>query len=534
MERKASRESVITYSPFADTSLDKMFNVVKKGNPHPLAQRGLPDKFFNSPMNASHSRTASSPECFSNVNTHNIFLDFECEKLPEGYGMDISEGKVYFLHHASKSTSWFDPRIPKEIQNASGMTLTELQEIHRKYAVCLPLDDIESSASGAKTLTCIATNLPRTISNRPNQNNLLAQQHRRSTSLSSKAPLNLTGQHIRGSSASGNFIQIDPGIYTSAINNNNNIPPPQHSMTSMMGKPPQNANHVRSASNPLSMPISNLAFRVPQQSRNPQNLSGDTTGSTTSIDSSFGAQQVRSYGYTPSVSHPLRYPSPTPCPRAGGQHKKMHSLGGIEPVPDNRLKTNHSISSSHLADGFCSLQLGQANSSPGSNGGYYGAADASPNGLHLHTHVMLADGNQDMSPDYNLLFDSSPSVEQEPVHPVLGKQSVMPMSMFDGQSTELMDHQSTGHQHQDSMDSGVAVACLSGGFGSTNSSTANSTLCMPAGPLSVDCRTGPLGTILDPTTTPFGESSAEAVCLFTSCLNATWIDKFLQIKADRE
>lgn len=60
--------------------------------------------------------------------------EFEICPLPAGWEMAFNdENKIYFVDHNSKSTSWYDPRIPHQLQSGWGQTASEVCRLHLDY-----------------------------------------------------------------------------------------------------------------------------------------------------------------------------------------------------------------------------------------------------------------------------------------------------------------------------------------------------------------------------------------------------------------
>lgn len=60
--------------------------------------------------------------------------EFEICPLPAGWEMAYNEeNKIYFVDHNSRSTSWYDPRIPRQMQSGWGQTASEVCQLHLDY-----------------------------------------------------------------------------------------------------------------------------------------------------------------------------------------------------------------------------------------------------------------------------------------------------------------------------------------------------------------------------------------------------------------
>jgi len=47
--------------------------------------------------------------------------------LPDGWEQSSTpDGEIYFINHQTRTTSWFDPRIPAQLQRAPGMVVPQI------------------------------------------------------------------------------------------------------------------------------------------------------------------------------------------------------------------------------------------------------------------------------------------------------------------------------------------------------------------------------------------------------------------------
>ncbi|KAG8257474.1 DNA-binding transcription factor yap1, partial [Homalodisca vitripennis] len=68
--------------------------------------------------------------------------------LPEGWEQAATpEGEIYFINHQTRTTSWFDPRIRKDVIQASDITTLIPQKYSSQNSVCTYSLDRDNKAS---------------------------------------------------------------------------------------------------------------------------------------------------------------------------------------------------------------------------------------------------------------------------------------------------------------------------------------------------------------------------------------------------